>query len=373
MSRSRKSARQQSVESLVDGLVRSTAPKPEAARAILRKHECTLDELARRLQCTVGAALDCIGALRKSGVPIVLYGERYSVPKITPQVPYSEDLHRLRSDSSGHYKFGIISDTHLGSKHERLDVCEDLYDWFAREGVTHVLHGGNWIDGEKHFNRHELQDAAHGRQNQLAYMVAKYPHRRGITTLYVTGDDHEGWYNQSDGGDIGGDLERLARESGRDDLRNCGYVEAFFTLENKRTGETSKLLLQHPGGGSAYALSYAPQKVIESFQPGEKPGVVIFGHWHKMEFANVRGVWSLQAGCTKDLDTFGRKKRLSYHVGGAILELEQSERGEIRQATPRIRYYYDRDYYNGQFSLSGPVRKVRAPHGRAEMARRAKA
>lgn len=362
-----------SVREDFDAFAKSLAPKPDDLRRLLRKRELSLDEIAQRFGCTVGIALDAIQAAVKSGQPIARYGERYSVPKITPQVPFSEQRHKIQSDASGEYRFGVISDTHLGSKHERLDVCENLYDWFAREGITHVLHGGNWIDGEKHFNRHELQDAAHGRQNQLAYMVAKYPQRKGITTLYVAGDDHEGWYNQSDGGDIGGDLERLAREEGREDLAYCGYVESFFTLEHKRTGETSKLLLQHPGGGSAYSLSYAPQKVVESFQPGEKPGVVIFGHWHKLEFASIRGIWSLQAGCTKDLDTFGRKKRLSYHVGGSILELEQGERGEIRQATPRMRYYYDRGYYNGQFSLSGQVRKVRAPHGKAELKRRAKA
>jgi len=341
-------------------------PSFDSIRALLRKREMTIDEIAHHYGCTVGTALDSIRLAIKFGHPIARYGERYAVPKVTPQVPFSAKRHRIKSDASGAYRFGVISDTHLGSKHERLDVCEALYDWFAAEGITHVLHGGNWIDGEKSFNRHELQDEAHGRQNQLRYMVERYPQRKGMTTLYVAGDDHEGWYNQSDGGDIGGDLERLAIEEGRNDLAYCGYVESFFTLEHARTGETSKLMLQHPGGGSAYALSYAPQKVVESFQPGEKPGVVIFGHWHKLEFANIRGIWSLQAGCVKDLDTFGRKKRLSYHVGGSILELRQGPRGEVHEATPRMRYYYDRSYYNGQFSLSGPIRKVRAPHGRGK-------
>ena len=344
-------------------------PDPGQLRDHLRRRGGSLLDIARHFRCTEGMALDAVNELRASGVPIALYGDTYAVPKVTPQVEFSPDRHLIKSDDEGRYRFGVISDTHLGSKHERLDVCETLYDWFEAEGVKTVLHGGNWIEGEKHFNKHELLDCAHGRQAQLEYMIARYPHRPGIRTLYVTGDDHEGWYNQSDGGDIGGDLERLARQRGRDDLVNCGYVESFFTLEHARTGESAKLLLQHPGGGSAYALSYAPQKVIESLQPGEKPAVVIFGHWHKMEFANIRGVWSLQAGCTKDLDTFGRKKRLSYHVGGSILELHQSERGEIDMAVPHMRYFYDRSYYNGQFSLHGMSSKVRAPHGSAELAR----
>lgn len=359
----RRSKAQKAVETLEAKVAKENAPEPAAIRAFLCKGRFTLDELAERFKVTKRMAGELLAAVQKEGANVQVLGGSYTIPRDPAQVEHSDKLHLIKSDSAGRYRIGVISDTHYGSKYAREDVCQILYDWFASEGITTVLHGGNWIDGTARFNAYDLIPEAHGMQAQLDYFVKRYPQRRGMRTLYVAGDDHEGWFAQREGVDIGRMLEHTAHDAGRHDLGYLGYVEAFLTLEHARTGETSKLLLQHPGGGSAYALSYAPQKVIESLQPGEKPGVAIFGHWHKMEFANIRGVWSLQAGCTKDLDPFGRKKRLTYHVGGAILELEQGDRGEIFGATPRMRYFWDREYTNGGFSLCGPLDKRRAPHG----------
>lgn len=336
---------------------------PDELRALLLRQRLSVEEIASKLSMTRAAARELCKALRKSGANVQDLGGRLTISREPVQVAQNDALHRIDSDAHGRYRIGVISDTHLGSKYARVDVCDALYDWFASEGITTVLHGGNWIDGTARFNAYDLLPEAHGMQAQLDYFVRHYPQRKGIRTLYVAGDDHEGWFAQREGVQIGEMLEDTARRAGRDDLAYVGYIEAFFTLRHAKTRATSKLMLQHPGGGSAYALSYAPQKAIEALQPGEKPGVAIFGHWHKMEFANIRGVWSLQAGCTKDLDPFGRKKRLTYHVGGSILELEQGERGEIFGATPRMRYFWDREYTNGSFDLARPLNKRRAPHG----------
>lgn len=333
----------------------------DGLRAMLKRRPRTLEEMAGALGNTPGEVLDACGALRKAGANVHQYGSLWSIETTPAKV---EDIHMFKSDAKGHYRFGVISDTHLGSKYQRLDVCEELYDVFVGKGVKAVLHGGNMIEGEARFNRADLLPEAHGMQAQIDYFVEHYPRRSGITTYFVAGDDHEGWYAQREGVDIGRMIEDAAVRAGRNDLRYVGYMEAFFTLQHRRSGKTAKLLLMHPGGGSAYALSYAPQKTIEAFQPGEKPGCVIFGHWHKMEFANIRGVWSVQAGCTKDLDVFGRKKRLSYHVGGVVLDLMQDEGGALVGCRPDFRQWFDRDYYNGQFDMARVPVKRRAPHGK---------
>ena len=54
----------------------------------------------------------------------------------------------MRKHGSNQLIIGGIADTHIGSKYERLDVLNSLYDRFADAGVTSVFHGGNWIDGE---------------------------------------------------------------------------------------------------------------------------------------------------------------------------------------------------------------------------------
>lgn len=325
---------------------------PEGLKKLIRKQSMTLEDIGIALGCTRGRALDLLDTLRKGGSNVLQFGERFELGG-TPE-PSALEL-TLESDDKGKYNIGCISDNHYGSKYCREDVNEDLYDIFEREGITTVLNGGNWIDGEARFNKFELIGRAHGMQSQLDYCAERYPRRKGITTYYVAGDDHEGWYAQREGVNIGQMLQDTAEKKGRTDLKYLGYMEAFITLRHKKTRKESKLLLMHPGGGSAYALSYAAQKIIESFQGGEKPAVLLLGHYHKLTFDLIRDVWAVQIGCTKDLDSFGRKKRLAYHIGGVRLQLVQDEKGAIVECWPRFKHYFDRGYYQNQYNLAGAV------------------
>ena len=318
----------------------------------------SLDELCKRLNTTRGRVIDALDSLLAQGVMVQEFGGVWSVSKTPAPLERDERRHLLRSTASGLYRFGVISDTHLGSKYCREDVIHDLYDWYAKEGLTHVYHCGNWIDGQAHFNKYDLLPEAHGMQAQLDLFVKRYPHKKGIKTYYVAGDDHEGWYAQREGIDIGRSLEDTAINAGRRDLVYLGYKEAFITLEHAKSKEHAHLLVDHPGGGSAYADSYAAQKRVEAAQPGEKPAVWLFGHWHKLGYFRPRGVSVLLAGCTKDLDPWGRKKGLRYDVGGTILEMRQDAGGAMVEITPRIRTYYDRGYHSGNaFSMSGSVKR----------------
>lgn len=333
-------------------------------RRLLARGPSDLAALAAALKVSRGRVVDAVDALRSSGANVYEAGGRFELLR-EPAAPPPDDGRYLRvSDAEGWHRFGVISDTHLGSKYARLDVCDALYDWFAAEGVREVYHAGNWIDGEFRFNRMDLLPEAHGLQAQLDYFVRHYPQREGIKTRYVAGDDHEGWYAQRELIDIGAMLQQTAEAAGRMDLEYLGYKEAFVTLEHAQTGEHARLLVDHPGGGSAYALSYAPQKRIEALQGGEKPAIWLFGHWHKLGYFNTRNVHAVLTGCTKDLDPFGRKKGLEYHVGGWIVEARQDPQGGIGSLTPHLRQFFDRGYYNMQFDPARPLAKRPAPRGR---------
>lgn len=279
-------------------------------------------------------------------------GETVSIERDPAPMQRSDELHTYNADRAGYYRFGVISDNHFGSRYCRLDVNDDLYDWFAEQGVQRVYNAGNYIEGEARFNRYELTHV--GMAAQVEYFCERYPRRDGITTYFIAGDDHEGWYQQATGIKIGPYTETTAREQfGRTDLRYIGYVESFIELRHP-SGAQTQMLVQHPGGGSAYAISYAAQKSVESAQGGEKPAVWIFGHWHKLFSLNIRNVICIGAGCTKDLDTFGRKQKLAYHIGGHIVELWQNGvTGAIERYRVETKHYFDRGYYNGQFDDVG--------------------
>jgi len=80
--------------------------------------------------------------------------------------------------------------------------------------------------------------------------------------------------------------------------------------------------LAHPGGGSAYALSYKPQKIIESLEGGTKPNMLAIGHFHKAEMMpSYRNVAGVQAGTFQRQTPFMVRGGLAAHVGGWIIEV----------------------------------------------------
>ncbi len=326
--------------------------------SMLRKSPLALEEVAVKFNTSKGAALDALEALGSAGLNVHELGGKWSIEK-TPALRSigGGTALNLTSDKDNFFRIGFVTDNHIGSKYARLDVLHDLYDRFQRRGITTVLNAGNYIDGEARFNKFDLK--IHGMEPQLRFLAEEYPQRPGITTYFVAGDDHEGWYGQREGVDIGRYTERVMRDAGRTDFIYLGYMEADVGLVNANTGATQRGRVIHPGGGSAYAISYAPQKLVESFDGGDKPAVVFIGHYHKMEIMNYRNCWCIQGGTTEDQTPFMSKNKLSAHVGGIIVTLEQDPRtGAIISCNDMYRYF-NQGYYaeeGERFSYAGDVR-----------------
>jgi hypothetical protein len=340
------------------------APKPPASdeevRAALLKRPMPVADLAERLGLPLDQAGKWVEAQQRAGHNIALAGNKLRIERThqTAIVKGREPL-VIESDNQNRFVVGLTGDNHLGSKYARLDVLGELYDRFAAEGVRTVLNTGNWIEGEARFNVHDLLPEAHGFDAQLRYLAEHYPRRKGIATHAVWGDDHEGWYGQKFGVDVGRRGEQVMRETGRKDWHDLGFMEANVILRNRNTGAEAAMLVVHPGGGSAYATSYTMQKLVESLDGGEKPAVLAAGHYHKLEVLNVRNVWCIQTGTTQDQTPFMRKKKLEAHVGGVVLRLEQDpQTGAIIECNGQRRYFV-RGYYNGRWSHSGAVTQAR--------------
>ena len=332
---------------------------PELADRIvplLRRGPLTLDEIAERLQAASWEVSLALTTAHAKGVALVLRSNRWHLDD-APAMGHQRDgdVPRLVSDRTGLIRFAAIGDTHLGSKYARLDCLEDFYDFIAANGIKIVLHGGNWIDGEAPFNRHDL--LVHGMDQQMQYLAKNYPRRAGVETWAITGEDHEGWYSRREGVDVGRYAERVMRDNGRTDWRDMGFMENYIDLVHAGTGRSSKLLLMHPGGGSAYAVSYAPQKIVEGFDGGDKPSVLLLGHYHKSSYNLIRNVHTFQVGCFEDQTVFMRKQKIAAHLGGwdeIQLQLDP-ETGAVIRAGGFFRNYYVRDYYRGRWSQHGPV------------------
>lgn len=318
----------------------------------LRKKPLTIKELSTKLQAPDFEIKQLIKDLKLKGGLLFVRDGKWAVHKTPPHSDHGED-HKYYSREDNTYLFGFIGDTHLGSKYERLDVLNDLYDLFELEGVDRVFHQGNWVEGECRLNAHDIK--IHGLDGQLDYFIANYP-QKDFNTYAVTGDDHEGWWAHSLGIDIGRNLESLMRRSERKDWHNLGYMESFVPLINKNSGKRASLLSMHPGGGTAYALSYRPQKIVESFSGGEKPHVLLIGHYHKLSYNLIRNVHVLQTGCTQDQTPFMRKRGIDAHVGGGICRLRQDPKtGSIYSCQVEIFQYYNKGKTNNRWSYRDSV------------------
>lgn len=313
----------------------------------------SLKELASKNKVAIEVIKQEIKNLKLQGILIKVKDDKWFIDKSCPPKDYGQKYTYLSSPNNS-YKFGFIGDTHLCSKYERLDVLNNLYDLFELEEVDRVFHAGNWVDGECRLNQHDIKVS--GIDNQLDYFVNKYP-RKSFITYSITGDDHEGWWAKNHGIDIGNRLENIMINSGRLDWVDLGYMESYIPLKNVNSGREAQLLLIHPGGGSAYATSYRPQKIVESFQGGEKPAVLLIGHYHKLSYNLIRGVHTIQVGCTEDQTPFMRKKGIDAHVGGGICTLKQHPHsGMIYSCTIQFLQYFNKGYYNNRWNYRGDVK-----------------
>lgn len=331
-------------------------PHPKTPKDLLAKAHAALSKYG-----TQQAAADALGIARttlRDRLRLSLIDNPYAIPK-EPRVPqhYSGATVELVSDKNNEFLFGAAGDLHAASKYTRWDVRHDLYKQFREAGAQCNFDTGNWIDGEARFNTYDLE--AHGFDAQCKLLAHNHP--RGIRTYAVWGDDHEGWYVQREGIDVGRYNQAIMQGAGHDWI-DLGFMEAHVVLRNKKSGKTSTMAVCHPGGGSAYALSYSIQKIIESLEGGEKPAVGLYGHYHKLWGGNIRNVWCVQTGCQQDQTPFMRKKRLEAHVGGTIIKLKQDPRtGAIISCTYELIRYFHREYYVGanRWSRHGKVRQFK--------------
>jgi hypothetical protein len=348
---------------LIQALTADAPSLHEAIQTELRKRPATPDELATACRVKPALVKKALKAMLEQGFNLFKRDQAWSLePRPQPSLHEGRVFEYVsRPDNTFH--FGCSSDKHLGSKYERLDVLQTLYAWFADQRVDRVFDAGNWIEGESRFNRFDI--GVHGLEPQLAYAIEQLPRHEGLTTYAIHGDDHEGWYGQRESIDMGRFMQAKMREAGRTDWVDLGFMEAQITLVNANSGKRTSMLVMHPGGGSAYAVSYKPQKIVEALQGGEKPAVLLIGHYHKLSANLIRSVWALQIGCSQDSTPFLRKKGIEPSVGGMIVTLHQDPKtGAITDCLPWMRQYFVKGYYNDRWSkIRPPVLPKRDRHG----------
>lgn len=226
-------------------------------------------------------------------------------------------------------RFGLMGDTQLGSKYAQITQLHKYYDICKQLEITDVYHTGDITDGLKMRPGHEYELYCTSADELKDDVIKNYPKINGITTHFITGNHDASLYKHV-GYDIGS-----AISNERTDMKYLGRDCAVVHLTPNCTLE-----LRHPWDGTAYAISYKPQKMIEAMESDSKPNILGIGHYHKAEYIFYRNVHCFQTGCFQGQTPFTRGKGISVHLGGWILTVYVDENGYIQRIVPEFIPFY---------------------------------
>lgn len=263
--------------------------------------------------------LGIIELLKQDGVLIdVIDGKIVKLSK----PPQKNDVYEL-SNNKESMKLLLISDTHLCSKYDRLDILRYLYDKADYYGVKHVLHSGDFTDGKSNRPEHIYELKEHSYDGQVQYCVEKYPQFSGKT--YVISGNHDNWWYKSNGSQI---IQSIARQ--RDDIVYLGADVADMKIGKL------KIRLFHGSGGIAYAKSYKIQKYLDSIPLKEKPDILQTGHIHQAFYLKQDNTHCFQTGCLEDLTPYCRSMGFAGDKNCWWVDVKFNGKGEVAEITPTL-------------------------------------
>jgi len=291
-------------------------PKERIVAALKKDRRYKFRELKAIGRTTNQGLTDIFRELRGEGYKIVLnkLDRTYFLSRIP--TPYSDYYDMGWLPKAG--VIGLISDTHLCSNAERLDLCEQAYDAFGKEGVRTVLHTGDISDGWNVYKNHQTFVKCVGAQNQAKYVIDHYPRRPQMRTFFIGGNH-----------DI-----RVFEQLGID---TCSLITQGFVHENAYVeprkdmvylGQYSRYLLWpdevtvhmlHPRGGGSYAISYAQQKRHREMKTESRPNIQVSGHYHTFSFIRQDYTFMIAMPGLQDLTEFFVREGYSRQMGCCIM------------------------------------------------------
>lgn len=225
--------------------------------------------------------------------------------------------------------FGLMGDTHFNSKYIQLTYLNEYYQICNSLGVKDIYHSGDIDEGEQMRIGHQYECYTQGADDHVNEILARYPKYDGMTTHFITGNHDSSIYKKC-GTDIGKTIA-----NGRSDLHYLGRDWAKISLT-----PNCILELRHPWDGGAYALSYRPQKMIESMDADSKPNILAIGHYHKLAYLFYRNVHCFLTGCFQSQTPFIRGRGMSVHIGGWIVTVDVDSLGHVQRITPELVPFY---------------------------------
>jgi len=311
------------------------------------KKERTLSELCQKYDMSEYDVMGIIGQLKQEGLPIMTMKDKKEIKVVfNPNLnPSTSDVFELECDGSS-TRFGVVSDTILGSKYQQLTILNDIYKRFDHADVDFVLHCGD-VSAGFYSNKSPYADTLfkHGVNEQSHYIDEMYPFI-GVPTYFITGEkDISLRKADKSHRDIGKLLD-----ASREDMTYLGQHRGMLQIKN------TKILMKHPTGKVAYTLSYKGQQDVSAMRSEDKTDMVFYGHWlnalhmnYRTEIINVPGVsattpWMMDGA-------------IQNSTGAWIIDLEFDQKGKISRLVPDQIPYYETDANDYQLAKKLLIRE----------------
>lgn len=245
------------------------------------------------------------------------------------ETPYpSNRIHDFSEFFKGHkMRIALISDTHLGSRLERLEDLQAAYKIMEREKVQACYHSGDLLAGQSVYKGQENEVKVWGFDDQVDYFINNYPESKKFKTSYISGN-HDLSFLSKAGADPG-----IKIAEARDDLEYLGQVEADVLI-----APNIKLRLWH-GGRPSYARSYTQQKYLDGIEGGNKPDILAAGHLHVAFQQDYRNVMAFNVGAFERQTLFLKRLGITPSCSFWILDIHQKEGSINRLRSELVKFY----------------------------------
>lgn len=255
---------------------------------LLKKKKPYVKNVAKDLEIEEYQVYGLVEMLKREGFLFdIIEGQIVKVKPIK-----ENGLYRIPSNLE-HVKLLLLSDTHLGSKYDRLDILRYLYKQAEENGTNYVLHSGDLCEGfsGRPEQLYELKELSY--TGQRDYVVKNYP--KSEIPTYIIAGNHDLWWVKKCGADIVQDICNR-----REDLHYLGS-----DCEDLMIGKL-RVRMRHGSGGVAYAKSYRTQKYLDSINPEERPHILQMGHIHQAFYMQQGKTHCFQTSCLQDLTPYER-------------------------------------------------------------------
>lgn len=223
------------------------------------------------------------------------------------------DIYKIPNNME-HLKLLLLSDTHLSSKYDRVDILRYLYAKAEDTGVDYILHSGDLTEGVsgRPQQLYELKENSY--TGQRDYVIDKYP-KSDIPTYLIAGN-HDLWWVKQCGADICKDISNQ-----RPDIHYLGS-----DCEDLHIGKL-KIRMYHGKGGGAYAKSYKLQKYLDSIPAEELPHILQTGHIHQAFYMKQGKTNCFQTSCLQDLTPYERSQGFNNDKSVWWVDIDMDDKG----------------------------------------------